>query len=117
MMSRVIERTIYFALAFGLFALAFWPRLRASISYSVLFGGLCVIFIAAGLRQFATASRLADEVSQNMQRASPFRRLWLPAHWYTRDALVWQFRLTSVMAIAMAVMAGYVAFLTYRRGL
>jgi hypothetical protein len=116
-MSRVIERTIYFALGFGLIALAFWPWLRAGISDSVLFAGLCVILVAAGLRQFATAPRLADEVSRKMERAAPFRRLWLPARWYTRDVLLWQFRLTSIMAIAMAVMAGYVAFLTYRRGL
>jgi hypothetical protein len=115
MMSRV-ERTIYFALAFGLMALAFCSRLLASISDSVLFAGLCVIFVATGFRQFATAPRLADEASRKMENASALRRLWLPARWCTRDVLLWQFRLASVMAIAMAVMAGYVAFLAYRRG-
>jgi hypothetical protein len=59
-MTSVIERTIYFALGFGLTALAFWPPLRAGISDSVLFAGLCVILVAAGLRQFTTAPRLAD---------------------------------------------------------
>src|ERR1051326_6237 len=103
MMSR-IERTIYFALAFGLIALAFSPRLLAALSHSVLFGGMCVIFVAVGLRQFVTAPRLADEVSRKMQNASPFRRLWLPTRWYTRDLLLWQFRLASMIAIAMAVM-------------
>jgi hypothetical protein len=115
MMNRT-ERTIYFALAFGLIALAFSPRLLAAISPGVLFGGLCVTFVAVGVRQFLTASRLSDEVSRKMQNASPFRRLWLPARWYTRYLLLWQFRLASIMLLAIAVMAGHVAFLIYRHG-
>src|SRR2546430_15084357 len=102
MMSRVIERTIFLAIGFGLIAMAFLPGLRAGIPDSVLFVGLSAILLAAGLRQLTTAPRLADEVSQKMEHASALRRLWVPAHWYTRHILLWQFRIMSAAMIVMA---------------
>jgi hypothetical protein len=117
MMSRVIERTIFFAIGFGLITLAFLPRLRAGIPDSALFVGCSAILLAAGFRQLAIAPRLADEVSRKMTHASALRRLLLPAHWYTRHVLLWQFRIISVLMIVMAFMTAFVAFLAYRRGL
>jgi len=116
MKSRVIERAIYFTLAFALIALAVWPELRTGISDSVLFGVMSTILLVVGLRQLVITPRLADKVSEKMSHASMLRRLWLPARWYTRGVLLWQFRLASIVLITMAVLAGHAAFLAYRRG-
>ena len=117
MMSSLVERVVLLIIGSGLIALGLWPQLRAGIPDGVLFAGLSTILLAVGLRHLVAAPRLADDVAQKMADASSLRRLWLPARWYTRDVLLWQFRATSVMAITMSLMSAFVAFVVYRRGL
>ena len=115
-MSRAIERTIYFAVGLGFIALAFLPQVYSRIPTTILFAGLSVILIATGLRQLVTAPRIADEVSQKMEHASALRRLGLPASWYTRKILFWQFRILSIAIIIMGFMTAFAAFLAHHRG-
>ena len=116
MKSRVVQRAIFLAIGFALIAVALWPELRAGISDSALFIGLSAVLLAAGLWQLTTAPEFADQISQKMADASPLRRFWLPAGWYTRHILLWMFRVTSAAMIVMAFMTAYVAFVAYHRG-
>jgi hypothetical protein len=95
MKSRIVQRAIFFAIAFVLIAVGLLPKLRAGISDSALFIGLSAIFLGAGVWQLTTAAKFADAISQEMVDASAPRRLWLPAVCYNRPILRWMFRLSS----------------------
>jgi uncharacterized membrane protein HdeD (DUF308 family) len=99
-----------------LIAVAFQPQLRSRVSDFTLFTTLSAILIIAGAYHLATARRRAERVSQQLAGASPLRRLWFPARFYTSKNLRWQFHLSGGIAILSGLMTAFAAFLTYRRG-
>ena len=113
----IVAVTVFLIVAASLFALALWPELRSSISDFALFVILCGLFTAVGIYHIATArSRAAERFSQQLIGASPIRRLWLPARFYTATRLLWHLRIGGSMSLVAAAMFAFVAFLAYRRG-
>src|SRR5947209_9014216 len=99
MLRTTLEVTVFLLIALALFILAFRPELRAGISDSALFSVLSSALIAAGAYHLGTARRRAERVSQQLAGASPLRRLWFPARFYTSKNLLWQFHLIGGIAI------------------
>ena len=111
-----IAAAVFLALAALLFSIAIWPELHSQISDLALFSSLSVAFTVAGFYFIATAPDRADRFSQQLASASPKRRLWLPARFYSPTVLLWKFRLSGGVILASALMFAFVALLAYRRG-
>jgi hypothetical protein len=120
MMPRKIERPVFLAIAFVLFAFAFasrvWPRVWAGVSHCVFLSALSVLLIFLGAYQLGITRERADAISEELAK-SPFRRLGLPIRFYTSKIVFWQFRLLSILIIALGVMIAYAALLAHRRAL
>jgi|SRR5712692_6000483 len=116
MLRTTLEVTVFLLIALALFILAFRPELRAGISDSALFSVLSTALIAAGAYHLGTARGRAGRMSQQLTNASPLRRLWFPARFYTGKNLLWQFRLLGAMMVAAGVMTAFAAFLACRHG-
>ncbi len=110
-----IAALIFLGGAALLFTLAFRPELRPRSDFA-LFCMLSVILLIAGLYHIASASDRAGRFAQQLQGASPIRRLWVPAHFYTSTRLLWELRIGGCMMIVGAAAAAYAAFLAYSRG-
>ena len=95
---------------------AFRPELRSGVSHFAQFATLSTILIIAGAYHIATARRRAERFSQQLEGASPLRRLWFPARFYTRKSLLRQFYVSGGIAILSGFMTAFVAFLAYRHG-
>ena len=119
-MPRKIERPVFRVIAFVLFAFAFagmlWPRVWAGVSDSVFLSAMSVLLIFLGAYQLGITRERADAISAELAN-SPFRRLGLPARFYTSKTVFWQFRLLSIIIIALGLMTAYGAVLAHRRGL
>jgi hypothetical protein len=77
---------------------------------------MSVLLIFLGAYHLGITRERADAISAEFAN-SPFRRLGLPARFYTSKTVFWQFRLLSVLVIALGVMTAYAAVLAHRRGL
>ena len=119
-MPRKIERPVFRVIAFVLFAFAFagmlWPRVWAGVSDCVFLSATSVLLIFLGTYQLGITRERAEAISEELAK-SPFRRLWLPARFYTSSIVFWQFRVLSIMIIVMGLMTAYTAVLAHRRGL
>ena len=111
-----IAGAVFIAFAALLFAFAIWPGLRAEISDAAVFSAVSVAFIAAGSYFIASARDRADRFSQLLVHASPQRRMWLPARFYSPTPLLWQFRLAGGIMLATACMFVFAALVAYHRG-
>jgi hypothetical protein len=111
-----VATTVFLAFAALLFPFAIWPGLRFEISDLTVFSSLSVAFIVAGFYFIATARDRADRFSRLLVDASPQRRMWLPARFYSPTVLLWQFRLSGGIMLATAFMFVFAALLAYRRG-
>ena len=111
-----VAATVFLIVAALLFVLALWPELRPSISNFALFVVLSGLFTAVGIYHIATARSRAERFSQQLKGASPTRRLWLPARFYTATSLLWQLRIGGSMSLVAAAMFAFAAFLAYGRG-
>jgi hypothetical protein len=120
MMPRKIERPVFLVIAFVLFALAFagmlWRPVWAGVSDCVFLSAMSVLLIFLGAYQLGITRERADVISEELAK-SPFRRLGLPARFYTSKIVFWQFRLLSIIIIALGLMTAYAAVLAHRRGL
>ncbi len=119
-MSRKVERVVFLALAFVLFAFGFaimlWPSLSSRVSNCVFLAGMSALLLFAGIYQLGITCERADTISEELAK-SPFRRLGLPIRFYTSKIVFWQFRVLSIAIIALGIMAAYGALVAYRRGL
>jgi len=115
-MHDKIAAAVFFLVTALLFAIAFRPELRSHISDFVLFVTFAAVLSVGGIYNIATARGRAERVSRQLRDASPIRRLWLPARFYTSTSLLWQLRLSGIMAICGAAIVAFTAFLAYRRG-
>ena len=119
-MPRKVERVVFLALAFVLFAFGFaimlWPGLSARVSDCAFLAGVSALLIFAGVYQLGITRERADAISEELAK-SPFRRLGLPIRFYTSKLIFWQFRLLSILIIGLGVMTAYAALLAHRRGL
>ena len=111
-----IAGAVFIAFAALLFAFAIWPGLRFDISDVALFSSVSVAFIVAGFYFIASARDRADRFSQLLVHASPQRRMWLPARFYSPTLLLWQFRSAGGIMLGTACMFVFAALLAYRRG-
>jgi uncharacterized membrane protein len=120
MMPRKVERVVFLVLAFVMFAFGFaimlWPRLSAGVSDCVFLSAMSALLIFLGAYQLGIKRERADAISEELAK-SPLRRLGLPVRFYTSKIVFWQFRLLSVILIALGVMTAYAAVLAHRRGL
>ena len=73
---------------------------------------MSALLIFAGAYQLGITRECADAISEELAK-SPFRRLGLPVRFYTSKTVFWQFRLLSIIVIALGVMTGYAAILAY----
>jgi hypothetical protein len=111
MKSRVAQGAVFLAIGLALIALAMSPEVRAGIAQSAQLIGLSVILLVGGFWQLMSARKFADEIAEKMADASALRRLWLPAGFYSKQILLWQFRIVSAAMIGMALL---IASLAYR---
>src|SRR5215475_10042527 len=120
MMPRKLERVVFLALAFALFAFAsaimLWPSLSARMSDSVFLASMSALLLLVGFYQLGITRARADTISEELAK-SPFRLLGLPIRFYTSKIVFWQFRVLSIAIIALGILSAYVALLAYRRGL
>jgi hypothetical protein len=100
----------------SLIVIAFRPELRPRVSDFALLATLTALLFVVGAYHLATARQRAEKFSQQLAGASPLRRLWFPARFYTSKNLLWQFCLAGGIAILSGFMTAFVAFLAYRRG-
>src|SRR5580700_8726284 len=100
MMPRKVERVVFLALACVLFSFGFamilWPHLSAGVSDCAFLTAMSAILIFAGAYQLGITRERADSISEELAK-SPFRRLGLPARFYTSKIVFWQFRLLSII--------------------
>ena len=119
-MPRKVERVVFLALAFVLFAFAFaiklWPRLSGGVSDCAFLAAMSALLIFAGAYQLGITRERADAISEELAK-SPFRRLGLPVRFYTSNIVFWQFRVLSIAIIIMGFITAVGAFLAHRRGL
>ena len=115
-MRTTVEVTVGLLVVLLLCALAFRPELRARMSDSALFTVFSAALMLLGGYHLGTARKRADRMSRQLAGSSPLRRLWIPARFYTRKNLLWQFRFAGVNVIIMGLMMALVAFLAHRHG-
>jgi hypothetical protein len=111
-----IVGTLFLVLGSLLVVAAFRPELWLRASGFTLFITLSPILFVTGAYHFATSHDRAEKLSQQLAGASPLRRLWLPARFYTSRNLVWQFRMMGGMLITAGMMTAFFAFLMHRWG-
>jgi hypothetical protein len=120
MMSPKVERVVFLALAFVLFAFGFaimlWPSLSAHVSDFLFLASMSAFLLFAGVYQLGITRERAETISEELAK-SPFRWLGLPIRFYTSKIVFWQFRVLSIAIIALGIMTAYGALLAYRRGL
>ena len=87
------------------------------VSLSALLITLSLLLLAVGAYEFVASRGIAERTAERLVHASPIRRLWLPARYYTAKNLLWQFRLMSIMALTAGLMSAFAAILASRRGL
>ena len=111
-----VAATVFLTAAALLFVFGLSPARRSSTSDFTLFVVLSALLVIGGIYHIATARSRAERFSQQLQGASPIRRLWLPARFYTSTRLLWQLRICGSMSLLGAALMALAAFVAYRRG-
>ncbi len=107
--------TLFLIIGALLITVAFRPQLWAGVSDSALLAVLSMLLMLAGGYQLRITRTRAGAISEQLAN-SPFRRLWLPARFYTSNIVFWQFRVLSILIILMSFMTAFAALLAHRRG-
>jgi uncharacterized protein YjeT (DUF2065 family) len=67
------------------------------------FVAMGAVLILSGLVYFRRAQEFADMIAGQLA-THPWRRLWLPARWYTSKKFFWQLRIAAVGTVLIGVM-------------
>ncbi len=62
---------------------------------AVAFLAIGSLMIVSGVVYFRRADEYARMMSQHLAAASPWRRLWMPQHFYSHRMFFWQLRLSG----------------------
>jgi uncharacterized protein YjeT (DUF2065 family) len=73
------------------------------------FVAMGAVLILSGLVYFHRAQEFADMIAGQIA-AHPWRRLWLPARWYTSRKFFWQLRIAAVGTVLIGVILILSAF-------
>ena len=67
-----------------------------------VFIAMGAVLILSGLAYFRRAQELAEMMAGQLA-THPWRRLWLPARWYTSRKFFWQLRISAIGIIFIGV--------------
>jgi len=92
-------------------SIAFMFLLRALALFAIgAFVALC------GVIYFIRAREHADMMAHQLSTAHPWRRLWLPARFYTSNRLLWQLRIPAAGFVIIGLVVIICAMAALVRG-